>query len=122
MPTYEYQCKACDHKFEKFQSITAAPNKKCPACKANKAKRLIGMGAGVIFKGSGFYQTDYRDASYNEAAKKDNPHAAPCHAASDDCKSCEHAAPVTKKSTGDSSQTDTKNETKKTTGKKDTKK
>lgn len=107
MPTYEYQCKACDHKFEKFQSITASPTRKCPACKANKVKRLIGMGAGVIFKGSGFYQTDYRDASYNEAAKKDKESATPCPA-SDDCKSCEHAKDATENSTGDSSKTDSK--------------
>src|SRR6478672_8977534 len=71
MPTYEYKCAACGHKFEKFQSITAAPIKKCPGCGKNKAKRLIGTGAGLIFKGSGFYITDYRSEKYKEAAKKD---------------------------------------------------
>ncbi|MBS3733477.1 MAG: zinc ribbon domain-containing protein [Phycisphaerae bacterium] len=60
MPTYDYECQACGHAFEKFQSITARPVRKCPKCGRNKAKRLIGTGAGVIFKGSGFYQTDYR--------------------------------------------------------------
>jgi putative FmdB family regulatory protein len=61
MPTYDYQCDACGHEFEKFQSITARPTRKCPACGKNKARRLIGIGAGVIFKGSGFYQTDYKN-------------------------------------------------------------
>jgi putative FmdB family regulatory protein len=62
MPTYDYQCDACGHEFEKFQSITARPTRKCPACGKNKARRLIGIGAGVIFKGSGFYQTDYKNS------------------------------------------------------------
>jgi putative FmdB family regulatory protein len=73
MPTYEYQCEACGHRFEKFQSITAAPIRKCPACNKSKVKRLIGMGAGLLFKGSGFYITDYRPDSYNKAAKADAP-------------------------------------------------
>jgi putative FmdB family regulatory protein len=72
MPTYEYKCSACDHVFEKFQSITAAPIKKCPQCGKNKAKRLLGTGAGLIFKGSGFYITDYRSESYKNAAKSDS--------------------------------------------------
>jgi putative FmdB family regulatory protein len=59
MPTYEYKCDACGHAFEKFHSMTAEPIRKCPACKKNKVKRLIGTGAGLIFKGSGFYITDY---------------------------------------------------------------
>jgi putative FmdB family regulatory protein len=69
MPTYDYQCDACEHRFEKFQSITAAPIRKCPQCGKNKVKRLLGTGAGVIFKGSGFYTTDYRSDSYKSAAK-----------------------------------------------------
>ena len=69
MPTYEYECSNCGHKFEKFQSITAAPIKKCPACGKNTVQRLIGTGAGIIFKGSGFYITDYRSESYKEKAK-----------------------------------------------------
>src|SRR5258707_13056215 len=71
MPTYEYQCTARGHAFEKFQSIKSAPIKKCPACGKSKAKRLIGMGAGLLFKGSGFYITDYRGDSYSKAAKAD---------------------------------------------------
>jgi putative FmdB family regulatory protein len=71
MPTYEYACSACGHRFDEFQSMSADPLKKCPACKKAKLERLIGTGAGVIFKGSGFYQTDYRGSSYASDAKKD---------------------------------------------------
>ncbi len=72
MPTYDYECQACGHTYELFQSIKAAPVRKCPKCGKSKAKRLIGMGAGVIFKGSGFYQTDYRSDSYKKAAASDS--------------------------------------------------
>ena len=71
MPTYEYQCAACGHRFEKFQAITARPVRTCPACKKQKVRRLLGTGAAVLFKGSGFYATDYRSRHYKEAAKKD---------------------------------------------------
>lgn len=60
MPTYEYECDACGHAFEEFQAMSAKPLKKCPECKKNKLTRLIGAGAGIIFKGSGFYETDYK--------------------------------------------------------------
>jgi len=73
MPTYEYRCGACDHLFELFQSIKAPSVRKCPQCGKLKVKRLIGIGAGVIFKGSGFYQTDYRSESYRKDAEKDKP-------------------------------------------------
>lgn len=73
MPTYDYECKACGHTFEKFQSITASAVRKCPECGKLKVKRLIGAGAGVIFKGSGFYQTDYRSDGYKADAEKDKP-------------------------------------------------
>lgn len=69
MPTYEYACEGCEHTFEEFQSITAAPLRKCPSCGANKLKRLIGAGGGLIFKGSGFYLTDYRSESYKKSAE-----------------------------------------------------
>lgn len=71
MPTYAYKCDSCDHDFDMFQSITAKPVKKCPECNKNKVRRLIGTGAGIIFKGSGFYETDYRSDSYKKAAEKD---------------------------------------------------
>ncbi len=72
MPTYEYKCNACGNRFEKFQSMSSAPIKKCPKCGKNKVQRLIGMGAGLIFKGSGFYITDYRDSGYKDSAKADS--------------------------------------------------
>ena len=68
MPTYDYDCDACGHRFELFQSISADPEKKCPECKKLKLRRLIGTGAAVVFKGSGFYQTDYRSDSYKKSA------------------------------------------------------
>jgi putative FmdB family regulatory protein len=71
MPTYDYVCQECEHQFELFQSITAKPTRKCPECGRMKLQRLIGAGAGIIFKGSGFYQTDYRSDSYKEAKKND---------------------------------------------------
>ncbi len=70
MPTYDYKCLACDVRFEKFQGITAPPIEECPEC-GGRVKRLIGAGAGLIFKGSGFYITDYRSEGYKESAKKD---------------------------------------------------
>src|SRR2546425_13243180 len=69
MPTYEYLCDACEHQFEEFQSMKDEPLKKCPKCKKNKLRRLFGTGAALLFKGEGFYQTDYRSDSYKAAAK-----------------------------------------------------
>ncbi len=68
MPTYDYICEACDHEFEMFQRITEDPIEKCPECNKKKLRRLFGTGAAVVFKGSGFYQTDYRSDSYKKAA------------------------------------------------------
>jgi putative FmdB family regulatory protein len=80
MPTYDYECSKCGHRFEKFQKMTDAPVKSCPKCKG-KADRLIGSGSGVIFKGTGFYQTDYK----NKGKGADNA----CHGTpSDKCKDC----------------------------------
>lgn len=70
MPTYEYQCRSCAHRFEARQSITASPLRRCAHC-GKKVDRLISAGAGFLFKGSGFYTTDYRSKPYQEAAKKD---------------------------------------------------
>ncbi len=67
MPTYEYEC-AKGHRFERFQQMTGPPLKKCPKCKSS-AKRMIGSGAGILFKGSGFYQTDYRSGDYKKKAE-----------------------------------------------------
>jgi len=71
MPTYDYECKACGHAFERFQSITAPSIRKCPQCGRRTVRRLIGTGAGILFKGSGFYQTDYRSEAYKKDAEKD---------------------------------------------------
>ena len=76
MPTYQYICENCGNEFERFESITAKPARKCPNCQKNKLKRLIGTGSGIIFKGSGFYQTDYRSESYKKAAKTEKEPAA----------------------------------------------
>lgn len=69
MPTYQYECEACGHGFELFQSMTEAKKRKCPKCGRLKLVRLLGLGAGVIFKGSGFYETDYKRS--NRSSKKD---------------------------------------------------
>jgi putative FmdB family regulatory protein len=68
MPTYDYICDACEHQFEAFQSIKEEAMKKCPECGRKKLRRLIGPGAAIVFKGSGFYKTDYRSESYKKAA------------------------------------------------------
>lgn len=68
MPTYDYVCEACKYRFELFQSITARAERKCPQCGRRKLRRLIGPGAAIVFKGSGFYRTDYRSDSYKKAA------------------------------------------------------
>lgn len=85
MPTYDYQCTACSNAFEKFQQISAKPLRRCPMC-GGALRRLIGPGAGVIFKGSGFYETDYKrkrpaapaaDSGKTDGAKADKPDAKP---------------------------------------------
>lgn len=71
MPTYDYQCSACEHEWELFQRITEDPVKTCPECKKRKAVRQFGTGAAIVFKGSGFYETDYRSESYKKSAAAD---------------------------------------------------
>jgi putative FmdB family regulatory protein len=89
MPNYEYECRSCGHKFEKFQYMSEQPIKDCPACHKKTVKRLIGTGSGIIFKGSGFYATDYRKARPKQgapkpgscpAAQKNNPGCSNCPA------------------------------------------
>lgn len=74
MPTYEYECTHCGHEFERFQSMTEPPVKRCPECR-HKVKKLLSGGAGIIFKGSGFYQTDYRSSEYKKQAKDEKKQA-----------------------------------------------
>ncbi|MBC8202817.1 MAG: zinc ribbon domain-containing protein [Planctomycetes bacterium] len=77
MPTYEYRCDGCGHEFELFQQMSAPVKKKCPDCTKLKLKRLIGTGSAVMFKGSGFYETDYRSDSYKKAAKAEKESSKP---------------------------------------------
>lgn len=95
MPTYDYRCEACEHTLELFQKITESPKKKCPACGKSKLKRLIGGGAGFLFKGSGFYLTDYRSDSYKAAEKSDSASPTPAADAKSEKKS-ESPAPAPK--------------------------
>ena len=86
MPTYDYKCNACDHRFELFQSMSEGVKKKCPECGKLKLERLIGTGSALIFKGSGFYETDYRSKDYAKAKEADSK-AATDSSKSDDSKS-----------------------------------
>ena len=86
MPTYEYECKKCAHVFEAFQSMSAEHLTECPECKG-PLRRLIGTGAGLLFKGSGFYTTDYRSDSYHKSAKADKPESTSDKKTSSDKKS-----------------------------------
>ncbi len=80
MPTYEYHCDACEHHFDEFQAMSDKPLKKCPQCGKPKLRRVFGTGAAILFKGSGFYQTDYRSESYKAAAKAEQDTAKPAAA------------------------------------------
>lgn len=72
MPTYDYRCRACGHELEIFQSMSEKPKRACPKCGKQALERQIGTGAAILFKGSGFYQTDYRSESYKKAAESDS--------------------------------------------------
>ncbi len=78
MPTYDYECDGCGHRFELFQPITAEPEKKCPECGRLKLRRLIGPGAAIVFRGSGFYKTDYRSPAYKKAAASETSACGSC--------------------------------------------
>ena len=82
MPTYDYRCDACGHEFEEMQSFKADPLKTCPKCEKDTLRRLFGTGAAVLFKGSGFYETDYRSESYKKAEKAESTTAKPAETSS----------------------------------------
>jgi putative FmdB family regulatory protein len=102
MPTYDYRCDACGHEFEEWQSFTAEKLTKCPHCKKNKLQRLFGSGAAIVFKGSGFYDTDYRQADEKKKAESKKPAA----------EKGSEAASDTKTETKAEAKTETKSETK----------
>jgi len=85
MPTYDYRCSACEHEFELFQSMSAPVKRTCPQCGKKALERLIGTGGAVLFKGSGFYQTDYRTDSYKKGAEKEQKAAKPASEKGDSC-------------------------------------
>ena len=87
MPTYDYICDSCQHAWELFQKITDEPVKKCPECGKRKAVRQFGTGAAIMFKGSGFYETDYRSDSYKKSAEADKPKTESKETAAADTKS-----------------------------------
>jgi len=93
MPTYEYECEACGHRFEEFQQMSDALLRACPKCRKRKLRRLLGGGSAVIFKGSGFYQTDYRSKQYRDQAKSESAPAPACPAAGSDSKEGRASAP-----------------------------
>jgi len=99
MPTYEYHCDACENHFDEFQSMMDKPLKKCPKCGKSKLRRIFGTGAAIIFKGSGFYQTDYRSESYKAAAKAEEQTAKP---AATDGKSSANGTAGSEKTAGSS--------------------
>lgn len=105
MPTYEYKCLACDNQFERFQGIAAPPIAECPECHG-KVKRLISAGAGLIFKGSGFYITDYRSEGYKESAKKDKSGSSEKSTSSDKGKKKEKKADTRSESKSTSTDSD----------------
>jgi putative FmdB family regulatory protein len=115
MPTYEYKCEAkgCGHQFEEFQSMSDKALEKCPKCKKKSLRRLFGTGAAILFKGSGFYETDYRSESYKSAAKADKEAGTPAKTDTTDTSATNGAAKAdsassAKKSGGKSSKAATK--------------
>lgn len=102
MPTYDYECDACGHTFELFQSINASHKRKCPECKKLKLRRLFGTGAAIMFKGSGFYETDYRSESYKKgaAADKKAQESASTESSSESTKSTSDSSTTPKKESG----------------------
>ncbi|QDT05943.1 Zinc ribbon domain protein [Rubripirellula lacrimiformis] len=102
MPTYDYECEACGHALEVFQGINDPMLKKCPECKKLKLKRQFGTGAAIVFKGSGFYQTDYRSEGYKKAAAADSKSEKSSSSGSKEKSSDAKPAKAKKKTGGDS--------------------
>ena len=107
MPTYAYRCEACDHEFDLVQSITAKAIRKWPECKKLRIKRLIGTGAGIIFKGSGFYETDYRTESYKKGAEQEKKATEPKKDTKDATKSSKDTVSSSKASSSSDASKDT---------------
>lgn len=109
MPTYDYECNACGHALEIFQGINDPLKKKCPECGKNKLERQFGTGAAIVFKGSGFYQTDYRSEGYKKAAQAEKKSKSDASSSSDkksDSKASTaktESKPASRKSSGDKS-------------------
>ena len=106
MPTYDYQCDACGHEMELFQGINDPIKKKCPECGKLKLKRLFGSGAAIVFKGSGFYQTDYRSEGYKKAAKADKPSSGDSKSKDSKSSKSKSSDSATPKSSGSSKSSD----------------
>lgn len=100
MPTYDYICDACQHEFEAFESMKADAQTICPTCHEAKLRRKIGMGAAILFKGSGFYQTDYRSDSYKKGAEADKSKSAEASKPSESSSTPAPKADAPKPSTG----------------------
>jgi putative FmdB family regulatory protein len=105
MPTYDYQCRACGHEFELFQQMSDPVKRKCPRCGKAQLERLIGTGAGVLFKGGGFYETDYRSDSYKKAAEAEKKSSEGKTEAKSDTKSEKTTTAASDSSTSSSSST-----------------
>ena len=101
MPTYDYECDACGHTFELFQGINDPILKKCPDCRKQKLRRLFGTGAAIVFKGTGFYQTDYRSDSYKQGEKAAKDAAKPADTKSDSSKKSDAKPKKSKKPSSD---------------------
>ncbi|OUU12848.1 MAG: hypothetical protein CBC00_00915 [Verrucomicrobia bacterium TMED40] len=110
MPTYDYQCKACGHEWEMFQSMKDAPVKSCPTCSKRQAKRLLGIGAGLIFKGTGFYETDYKKKSGGESKENSGESGSSDSSSSDSSKSSDSGSSEKSSSSESSSKKETKKE------------
>ncbi len=109
MPTYDYICKECEHTWEVFQKMSDSPKRKCPKCGRHRAKRLIGVGAGLIFKGSGFYVTDYKKNGLGAASSTESNNSAESSNSSDSADSGESS--TSSDSSTSSKSTDSKSKT-----------